>query len=67
MSKGTYLVKESEFSRVFRSVGIIVTSLDYELLTQQFLALRNPQTQAVDFRVFLRKFQIADSTTQIIS
>lgn len=67
MSKGSYLLKESEFTKVFRSVGIIVTSQDYELLAQQFLALRNPQTHAVDFRVFLRKFQITDTTTQIIS
>jgi hypothetical protein len=31
-SKGSYLLRENEFTKVFRSVGIVVASADHELL-----------------------------------
>jgi hypothetical protein len=36
VSKGSYLLREQEFGKVFRQVGIVVTSQDHDLLTQAF-------------------------------
>ncbi|TNV88020.1 hypothetical protein FGO68_gene1522 [Halteria grandinella] len=65
-SRGSYLLRETEFTKVFRTVGIVVASADHELLTQSYNELKSIQTQAIDFRQFIRKFAITDITAQIL-
>lgn len=61
-TKGSYLLRESEFTKVFRSAGIVVTSTDYELLSNAFVQLKSQQNQSIDFRTFVRRFGISDTT-----
>ena len=55
-------MRESEFTKVFRQVGIVVTSSDYEFLTNAFQQLKSAQNQSIDFRTFVRRFGITDTT-----
>ncbi len=36
LTKGSYLLNESEFTRVFRQTGITLTSADHEVLQHSF-------------------------------
>lgn len=67
ISKGSFILREDEFSKVFRHLGIVVTSQDHELLMQAFTSLRNKQTNAIDFRLFLKSYNISDATAQLIT
>lgn len=66
ISRGSYLLKELEFTKVFRQAGIVVASADHELLTHAYAEMKQIQTQAIDFRQFVRRFGITDSTAQIL-
>ena len=66
LTKGSYLLRDSEFTKVFRQAGISVNSADSEFLQQSFYQMKNIQTQAIDFRAFVRHYGVKETTAQII-